>query len=345
MIIFNPIYALTNNVLINVRLIGILIGDLNSRLVPTQTYIRFEREARCLSSYSSTKIEGNPLPLTVVKKLIKQNPVSKKTNEIEILNYNRALKFLHKQIKSQTRLKLTTKFICDVHAIVVKSLLLREKGYRTEPVIVNDPATGHVIYYPPDHKDVVKLMDELLQFVNANVGCIDPLLLAAIFHKRFVIIHPFVDGNGRTARLITTFILAKLGLNMFNIFSFENFYNKNLSEYFGYIGVLGDYYDLKDQIDYTEWIDFFTEGIIDELTRVKTLISTGFNRLGSHLRKLLDYISEYGSISSSEYAKLSRRKRSTRINDFKKLVALGLIKRIGEKKGAYYVLANSTTAS
>ena len=63
-----------------------------------------------------------------------------------------------------------------------------------------------------------------------------------------------------------------MGLNTFNLFSFENYYNKNVTRYFQYVGERGDYYDLKDKIDFTNWLEYFTEGIIDELLRVQEIL-------------------------------------------------------------------------
>jgi len=87
-----------------------------------------------------------------------------------------------------------------------------------------------------------------------------------------VLIHPFMDGNGRTTRLATKVLLTQMGLNTFNLFSFENYYNKNVTRYFQYVGERGDYYDLKDKIDFTNWLEYFTEGIIDELLRVQEIL-------------------------------------------------------------------------
>ena len=87
-------------------------------------------------------------------------------------------------------------------------------------------------------------MDDLFRFVKTNQST-DPLILAGIFHKQFVIIHPFMDGNGRTVRLMTKVILARMGLDTFSLFSFENYYNKNVTRYFQTVGEYGNYYDLS----------------------------------------------------------------------------------------------------
>jgi len=115
-------------------------------------------------------------------------------------------------------------------------------------------------------------MSGLVEFVNQKNKEIDTLILSGIFHKQMVLIHPFMDGNGRTTRLATKVLLTQMGLNTFNLFSFENYYNKNVTRYFQYVGERGDYYDLKDKIDFTNWLEYFTEGIIDELLRVQEIL-------------------------------------------------------------------------
>src|SRR5258708_31665791 len=115
-------------------------------------------------------------------------------------------------------------------------------------------------------------MEDLVTFTNVNREKIDSLILAGIFHKQMVIIHPFMDGNGRTTRLITKVLLAAMGLNTFNLFSFENYYNQNVTKYFKTVGEFGNYYDLIGKIDFSNWLEYFTEGIIDELLRVEKLL-------------------------------------------------------------------------
>ena len=157
-----------------------------------------------------------------------------------------------------------------------------------------------------------------------------------------VIIHPFMDGNGRTTRLATKILLAEMGLNTFNLFSFENYYNKNVSRYFQSVGEFGNYYELANKIDFTPWLEYFTEGIIDELLRVqKILPEIGISpetELQSYHLKILELIRKKGFIADRDYAKLVTRARATRALDFQKLISLGLIERKGKGKSTYYVL-------
>ena len=199
-----------------------------------------------------------------------------------------------------------------------------------------------MVYLPPDAEDVIVLMNDLITFVQSNRDKIDPLILAGVFHKQMVIIHPFMDGNGRATRLATKVLLAEMGLNTFNLFSFENYYNKNVTKYFQTVGEMGNYYELAGKIDFTAFLEYFTEGIIDELLRVQKLLpEIGINpktQLQPYHLKILKFIKEKGFIADRDYAKLVTRAKATRALDFQKLIELGIITRKGKGKATYYVL-------
>ena len=340
---FNPRYVITDRLLANIKRVNSLVNELNNRRFPHVILVEFEKVARAVSTYASTSIEGNPLPLTEVKKILKSKPAHIRDTEKEVLNYNQALQELNEKIeKEQVRLSLD--LILRIQKQITEGLLPKfESGQlREKPVVVNDPSTRKVIYLPPDTKDVKKLIEDLLVFVNSNRDKIDPLILAGIFHKQIVIIHPFMDGNGRTTRLATKVLLAEMGLNTFNLFSFENYYNKNVSKYFQTVGEFGNYYELTDKIDFISWLEYFTEGIIDELLRVQKLLpEVGISpetKLQPHHLKILEFIKEKGFIADRDYAKLVDRAKATRALDFKKLIEPGLISRKGKGKATYYVL-------
>jgi Fic family protein len=183
-------------------------------------------------------------------------------------------------------------------------------------------------------------MDELVAFVQTNQAALDPLLLAGLVHKQLVIIHPFVDGNGRTTRLATNILLAGLGPHTFNLFSFENYYNQNVSRYFQQVGIVGNYYDLVDGLEFTPWLEYFAGGVLDELRRVEKQLSlataTPTTRLQPYHQAILDFIDQHGFITDRDYAQLTSRAKATRALDFKKLIEMGLIARQGQGPGTYY---------
>lgn len=340
---FKPRYIITDQLLANIKRINHLVHELNNRRFPNVVLLELERNAREVSSYASTSIEGNPLPLTEVKKILKLKPAHIRDSEKEVLNYNQALQSLNNQLK-EGAIRLSLDLILEIQKQVTEELLPKfESGQlREKPVVVNDPRTGQPVYLPPDVKDVKLLMGDLVQFINDNGEKIDPLILAAIFHKQMVIIHPFMDGNGRTTRLVTKALLAAMGLNTFNLFSFENYYNQNVTKYFQTVGEFGNYYELVEKIDFSNWFEYFTEGIIDELLRVEKLLpkitTNPETQLKPHHLKTIEYIREKGFISDRDYAKLVNRAKATRTQDFKKLLTLSLIERKGKGRATYYIL-------
>lgn len=341
---FIPQYNITDNLLANIKRINSLVNELNNRRFPHVVLLELERTAREVSTYASTSIEGNPLPLTEVKKILKSRPSHIRESEKEVLNYNQALQDLNKELE-EGRVKLSVELILKIQKQVTEGLLPAfESGQlRKQPVQVNDPRTRQVKYLPPDIKDVEPLMKDLIEFTNNNRDKIDPLILAGLFHKQMVLIHPFTDGNGRTTRLATKVLLAEMGLNTFNLFSFENYYNQNVTRYFERVGEFGNYYDLVTQgIEFTSWLEYFTEGIIDELLRVQKLLPgvslSPETKLQPYHLKMLEFIREKGFITGSDYAKLSDRAKATRTKDFKRLIDLGLIERKGKGKATFYVL-------
>lgn len=341
---FDPKYTITDTLLANIKRISSLVNELNDGRFPNVVLLELERTAREVSTYASTSIEGNPLPLTEVKKILKNKPAHIRDSEKEVLNYNQALQDLNEKLE-EGKVKLSTDLILKIQKQVTEGLLPTfESGHlRQKPVVVNDPRTRKVKFLPPDAKDVKPLTEELVEFINSNRGEIDPLLLAGVFHKQMVLIHPFMDGNGRTTRLATKVLLAEMGLNTFNLFSFENYYNQNVTRYFDTVGEIGNYYDIVSYgIDFTPWLEYFTEGIIDELLRVQKILPevnvTPQTSLKPYHLKILEYIREKGFISNKDYAKLSDRAKATRALDFQKLIDLKLIKRMGKGRATYYTL-------
>ena len=340
---FNPKFVITNKLLENIKRITLMVNELNHRRFPDPVLVELRKNAEATSTHASTSIEGNPLPLTDVKQIIKNRPEHIRDSEREVLNYNTILKKINEKIEKGT-VRVTLELILSIHQEITDKLLpdFKSGHLRSEPVFVNNPVVQKTIYWPPDHSDVVILIKDLIDFINTNKEKIDPLIIAGIFHKQLVIIHPFTDGNGRTTRLLTKILMAAMGLNTFNLFSFENYYNQNVSRYFAMVGVKGNYYEICNNIDFTEWLEYFTDGIIDELLRVeKILPKINFNpqtRLLPYHNKMLKFIQDQGFITDDDYSKIVDRAKATRRLDFNKLISLKLIERKGKGKQTHYKL-------
>jgi Fic family protein len=335
---FEPIYTVSPPLLSTLKRITVMVHELNQQSITDVVFMQLQTEARARSTYASTSIEGNPLPLTEVKKLIKHRPEHLRQSEREVLNYNRVLSELNEQLDSSLNIQL----LQQIHAGVMDGLLPPHQvgTWRQEAVVVYDPRDQEIVYLPPNYEDVPELMESLLVFVQENQSILDPILLAGLFHKQMAVIHPYMDGNGRSTRLATKLLLAGLGINTFNLFSFENYYNQNVTRYFEHVGLFGDYYELGTQLDFTPWLLYFAEGILDELLRVQKQLAQSLaspaTRLKPHHQQILDYIDKHGFITDREYAQFTTRAKATRTLDFNKLIELGLIKRLGKGPSTHY---------
>ena len=340
---FKPSYTITHPLLENIKRVYSLVQGLNQRHFPSVVLVELQKTAEAVSTYASTSIEGNPLPLTDVKAILKNTPPNVRDSEREVLNYNDILKEINRRLENGP-IPITLDLILTVQKRITQKLLPAHQSgkLRADPVFVNDPRERKTIYWPPDAQDVPKLTKDLVQFVDVNKNKIDPLILAGLFHRQMVIIHPFMDGNGRTTRLVTKILMADMGLNTFNLFSFENYYNQNVTRYFETVGVRGNYYDIAEQIDFTSWLEYFTGGIIDELLRVEKILPAVIvppqAQLKPYHQKIIEFIEQKGFITDRDYAALVERAKPTRRLDFNKLIELGLIVREGKGKNTYYVL-------
>lgn len=334
---FKPTYIISPTLLNTIKRIAILVHELNRKRPSSPILTHLQTEARAMSTYASTSIEGNPLPLTEVKRLLKNEPQRARDSEREVLNYNQMLLMLHETEPAT----MTRDLLLSIHKGVMDGLLPEHQNgrFRQEPVVVHDPRSGEVVYLPPDWQTVPQLVEELMAFVQVNQVILDPVLLAGVFHKQMVVIHPFVDGNGRTTRLATKQLLAGLGVDTFPLFSFETYYNQNVTRYFQKVGLFGDYNELATNLDFTPWLEYFADGILDELLRVQKLLETQTTpdtALQLHHKVILAHIDAHSFITDKDYAQLTDRAKATRALDFKKLLELGLIERKGRGRSTHY---------
>ncbi|HLD34735.1 MAG TPA: hypothetical protein VJB62_02630, partial [Patescibacteria group bacterium] len=160
---FETKFSVTPKLLENIKQIGVIVADLNNRHFSKLTLVKLEKAAREISSHSSTSIEGNPLPLTDVKKIIKNKPENLRDSEKEVINYNQALEILDKDIHGDT-IEFNLDLILKIQKIATNGLIdsFNSGKIRQQPVFVNDPRTRKSIYLPPDHQGVRDLIDGLI---------------------------------------------------------------------------------------------------------------------------------------------------------------------------------------
>ncbi len=165
-------------------------------------------------TYESNRIEGNTLTLQETHLVINEGITigGKSMREhLEAINHQQAIHLLDEFIQKQSR--LNSHVLLQIHQFILKGIQDQYAGkYRSVQVMI--VGSQHV---PPAPYLVDKLMEEYFLFYEQNLGKLHPVLLAAEMHERLVTIHPFIDGNGRTARLVMNLILLQHGYPIVNI--------------------------------------------------------------------------------------------------------------------------------
>ena len=181
--------------------------------------------------------------------------------EQEVRNYYLALLYLENKLKKKE--KVTKRMILEVQAIVEKGASKEKIGLRGPMpagvlFAVYDSLSGNADYIPPEYIDVPILLDELVDYLDHTDD--HPLLIAAIAHYQLVTIHPFEDGNGRTARLISGYLLDYFGYGFQGIGSLEEYFAYDAEEYYNSLqmGLPALYYSGRNNPPHPEiWLTYF----------------------------------------------------------------------------------------
>lgn len=223
---------------------------------------KLRKNSKKKSSYASNKIEGNPLSEKQEEEVIESGERKHYLKpEQEVRNYFLALNYLEEKLNNKE--KLSKKLILDVQKLVEKGASKEKIGLRgpMPPGVlfaVYDSKTGNPDYIPPEYNDVPGLLDELIEYVNTTDD--HPLIVAAVVHYQLVTIHPFEDGNGRTARLLSGYIMDLNGYGFNGISSLEEYFAYDVDEYYDSIqmGLPALYYSGRENPPHPEiWINYF----------------------------------------------------------------------------------------
>lgn len=264
-------------------------------LLPTREKQKMMYDAKLKKTHFSTSIEGNVLSYNQVEKVISsKNDDIRITAEQEVKNYWDALSFLEEENKRKTPIDI--EFILNLHDIIQKKEKIVRIPFRgeTPPGVlfaVYDSITKNPEYIPPEWTDVEPLLNELLEWYNANQDLPAPIL-AAIMHYAFVSIHPFTDGNGRTARALATYVLMLKEYDFKGFNSFEEYYMSDLNGYYESIqmGLPALFYDGRENPPHLEiWLEYFCkimalnsekiyEQALEASTKESNILLNGLNK-------------------------------------------------------------------
>ena len=237
---------------------------------------RLRKNSKKKSSYASNKIEGNPLSEQQANDIIDADEHKHFLKpEQEVRNYFLALNYLEQQ--AEEKAPFSKELILSVQKLVEKGAPKEKIGLRgsTPPGVlfaVYDSQSGTPDYIPPEYRDIPELLDELVEYVDSTDD--HPLIVAAVVHYQLVTIHPFEDGNGRTARLLSGYILDSNGYGFNGIGSLEEYFAYDVDEYYSSLqmGLPALYYSGRDNPPHPEiWINYFLRMVLLYSDKVREL--------------------------------------------------------------------------
>lgn len=343
---FEPKFSFTSKIVNTLASIERLYGQLLfEKLIPSLA-LKLSQENQILATHYSTSIEGNPLSPRDVTNIILGDQIPTTKSEKEVKNYFAVLNRIFLLVKQNAPIsvELTLGLHKELMAGIEKTGL---GGLRDSGVFVGHKAKEEIVvkHNPPFHSaaEINHALSELFDWTG-QTDDLHPMIKAGILHHQFAYIHPFFDGNGRLARILTAyFLLLK---------------NYQVAKYF----ILDDYYDIDRQLysdtlhtadlgDKTGWIEYFLEGIAYSLqaafARVNKISKGTLEELAGEKRVLvtsreeevLALIVDKKAVKTADVCDLLGVSRQQAHALLASLVKKGILSKFGKTKTSYYKLA------
>jgi Fic family protein len=354
--VYNPKFTISNDILANIGLIEAAREVVkNAPLIPVYE-ARFVRDALLRTVHHGTHLEGNDLSLAEAKRIIEgENIIAGKRDVQEVINYRNVLKFidgLEKEAKDG--LHYGPRMVKNINETVCERIVPGEQSgrYRLGQVVLKDERTDEIVFRPPAHIEVPFLMEDFFDWLNATEAKkLHPVLRAGIAHYYLTAVHPFIEGNGRTARAFATLILFAEGYDIKKFFSLEEYFDKDAERYYRALMTSDKQHQSLERRDLTDWLEYFTQAMAVELTRIKEQIKrlsmdvkvkrrVGYQiPLNERQIKLMEYLEESGSLTTGEARRIvPEYSDDTIVRDLNYFLKKGIVKKSGKTKAAKYIM-------
>jgi len=325
----------------DLREIDRLQGALDVRPLPPARMERAREEALLEEAVHTTRIEGSEITSEEAARAFESGavPTARPEDVRELLNY-RAAHVQAMEYAASGR-PVTQAVIREIHRMLVRDVrggAAAPGEYRRVQNYVVNGLTGAVIYTPPPANEVPERMAALTDWLRSEEG--HPVLIAGIAQLELVDIHPFLDGNGRTARLLTLACLRRAGYSFPELFSLSEFYEADRP----------GYYDAIQQVrdgggDHSGWLAYFAAGVRTQLARAidrivwRPHLDDGSRRpLTLNERRILDETLAHGAVSIRSLSlALPSVPRRTLQYALRRLVDAGLLVAAGETQTRRYL--------
>lgn len=263
---FAPRFTITNPITAALTAIERARGFLEAATLSEDWIGRMSQRALLLEAHHTTHIEGTQLTLDEAARLWAGEQVKGASRDDirELLNYREAFNLVAEYLGSGE--PITEALIREIHQRLVTGVrggAAQPGQYRLIQNYVGNSHTGAIMYAPPPPQDVLPLMRELVEWLRADTS-IHPVLVAGIAQFQLVHIHPFVDGNGRTSRLLSTLCLYRSGYDFKRLFTLSEFYDRDRSAFYRAIQ------SVREQgMDLTGWLEYFVDGLATQMNEVR----------------------------------------------------------------------------
>lgn len=321
---------------------------LSSPLIP-RWEISLRRDAIIRSAHSSTSIEGNNLSLEQVSDLAAGRKImAKRKDKEEVLNYIHVLEKLDTLAPegeiSETVIKNIQKML-TMNAIEDPLDCGAYRNERNKYVVIGNRLTGEISFRPPANAELPQLMQDYVQWINSEKARkLDAVVMAGIAHYEFVRIHPFVDGNGRTARVIAALILRLRGFDTKQFFCLDDYYDMDRSEYYKALRTVH-----PQKRDLTRWLEYFVEGVAASIDAVRERVvrlsaervktkKKGQIALTERQMRIVEFINKHGKINSGDMTAMFKITRQAALKEIGKMVEMEIVRREGQARASYYVM-------
>jgi Fic family protein len=328
---FHPTFTITYRITAGLTRIERARGFLEAAALSEAWVREMGRRALILEAHHTTHIEGTRLTLEQAERLLEGNPVpgADPDDVRELLNYRKAFDFVSEHL--ETGGPITEGLVREIHKRLVEGVrggAAAPGEYRKIQNYVVNSVTGETIYTPPPAHDIPIMMAELVKYLNCEEGT-HPVLMSGIAHFQLVHIHPFLDGNGRTSRLLSTLCLYRAGYDFKRLFTISEYYDRDRPAFYRAIQSVRE-----SGMDMTGWLEYFVEGLTTQLAEVRERGEQAIRRdvlikehgLSDRQAKALGHILEHGSLTIQDFERLCPdvNRRSLQ-RDLKVMVDMGLL--------------------
>jgi Fic family protein len=333
---FSPRFTITNRITAALTTIERARGFLEAATLSEEWVRRMSQRALLLEAHHTTHIEGTQLSIEQAEQVWAGREVAgADVDDVrELLNYRGAFELVSEYLSSGA--PISEGLIREIH----KRLVAGVRGGQAMPGewrkiqnYVANSKTGAIVYTPPPPAEVAPLMRELVEWLREE-DAIHPVLVAGIGQFQLVHIHPFVDGNGRTSRLLSTLCLYRAGYDFKRLFTISEYYDRDRSAFYAALqGVR------EADMDLTGWLEYFVLGLETQLQEVRARgeqairadVIAASNKLNARQASLVVAFLERGDLSVADCEKvLPDVARRTVQRDLKHLVDAALIGEVGQ---------------